>query len=66
MGAVFLLPSLTDHVINCTKAFVAGIMVYISFDEFIPAAHEYGREHTVALGVIIGMILMSASLLLLY
>jgi ZIP family zinc transporter len=65
IGAVILLPFLTDYVINWTLAFVGGIMVYISLDELIPAAHKYGREHTVALGVIIGMILMSASLLML-
>ncbi len=65
MGVIFLLPFLTDHVINWTLAFVGGIMAYISFDELIPAAHEYGREHTVAFGVILGMVLMSASILLL-
>ncbi|RLI17338.1 zinc transporter ZupT, partial [Candidatus Bathyarchaeota archaeon] len=65
IGAAFLLPFITDYLIGCVLAFVSGIMVYISFDELLPAAHEYGKEHLVALGVISGMAVMILSLIML-
>ncbi len=43
---------------------VAGIMVYISLDELLPTAHEYGDGHQVIWGVIGGMMLMAVSLLI--
>jgi ZIP family zinc transporter len=46
-------------------AAVAGIMVYISIDELLPTAHEYGHSHEVLGGIAAGMALMAASLLLL-
>lgn len=45
-------------------AAVAGIMVYISLDELLPAAKEYGEHHIAMLGVVIGMFIMAISLLL--
>jgi ZIP family zinc transporter len=65
IGYAFLLPFLTTDVLSTTLAFVAGIMVYISFDEILPMAHRYGREHLVILGVIAGMVIMALSLWLL-
>jgi ZIP family zinc transporter len=46
IGAAFLLPFMTDYLLGCVLAFVAGIMVYIIFDELLPAAHKYGRAHS--------------------
>ena len=46
-------------------AFVAGIMVYISIDELLPMAHQYGHSHTVIIGVILGMMLMAFSIIIL-
>ncbi len=43
-------------------ASVAGIMVFISFDELLPAAREYGEHHLSLYGLIIGMIVMALSL----
>lgn len=43
---------------------VAGIMVYISLDELLPTAEEYGEHHIAILGLIIGMIIMAVSLVL--
>lgn len=43
---------------------VAGIMVFISIDELLPAAHRYGKHHVSILGLIIGMLVMAISLLL--
>lgn len=65
IGGAFLLPFMTDYLIYCVLAFIAGIMVYISFDELLPAAHRYGKEHTVAIGVISGMAVMTLSLIML-
>ncbi len=45
-------------------ASVAGIMVYISLDELLPTAEEYGEHHLAIGGLIGGMLVMAASLLL--
>ncbi|UCB51703.1 MAG: zinc transporter ZupT [Candidatus Zixiibacteriota bacterium] len=62
VAAVFLLPFLTPALLGWILAFVAGVMVYIAFDELIPTSRSYGREHTAILGVILGMVVMSLSL----
>ena len=36
--------------------FAAGVMVYITVDELIPVAHEYGYKHTVSVGLLLGII----------
>ncbi len=61
--AAILLPFLNPQVIAGLLAFVAGIMIYISLDEILPTAHKYGNGHLVMVGVIIGMAIMSISLL---
>jgi ZIP family zinc transporter len=43
-------------------AAVAGIMVFISFDELLPTAREYGEHHLAVYGLTAGMALMAASL----
>ena len=43
---------------------VAGIMVYISLDELLPTAEEYGEHHLSIGGLIAGMAVMAISLLL--
>ena len=45
-------------------AAVAGIMVFISFDELLPTAEKYGEHHIAVYGVVAGMIVMALSLLL--
>jgi len=45
-------------------ASVAGIMVYISLDELLPTAEEYGEHHLAIGGLIVGMFIMALSLLL--
>lgn len=45
-------------------AAVAGIMVFISLDELLPAAEKFGEHHYAIYGVISGMALMALSLLL--
>ena len=43
---------------------IAGVMVYISLDELLPSAEEYGEHHQAMLGLIAGMAVMAVSLLL--
>ncbi len=38
-------------------AFTAGVMIYLTADELIPVAHEYGYKHTVSVGVLLGIVL---------
>lgn len=45
-------------------AIVAGIMVYISLDELLPTAREYGQLHLSIYGLVAGMMVMAVSLLL--
>ncbi len=45
-------------------AMVAGIMVFISLDELLPTAREYGGSHISMYGLVIGMMVMAVSLLL--
>jgi ZIP family zinc transporter len=39
-------------------------MVFISFDELLPTAREYGEHHTAVYGLTSGMAVMAASLAL--
>ncbi|MBD3189119.1 MAG: zinc transporter ZupT [Candidatus Heimdallarchaeota archaeon] len=55
---------LNPSILAASLAFVAGIMVYISIDELIPVAHEYGKGDVVMAGIVSGMVIMAASLLL--
>ena len=64
IGYVILRPFINDIMFGALFAGVAGIMVYISFDELLPAAREYGEHHLSIYGLIAGMMVMSVSLLL--
>ena len=55
----------TDVSLGYVFGMVAGIMVYISFDELLPAAHKYGKHHVAIYGLISGMIAIGLSLILL-
>ena len=65
LAAVILLPFLTQAVLGWVLAAVAGIMVFISLDELVPAAKSFGSEHVPIIGVIAGMMVMALSLELL-
>ena len=58
-----LLPFLSPTLLGCLFGFVAGIMVFISLDELLPAAEEYGEHHISIYGVVTGMALMAVSLI---
>jgi len=61
-GILFLF--FNDVVFGVLFASVAGIMVFISLDELLPTAREYGEHHLAAYGLVAGMIVMALSLLL--
>ncbi len=60
-GAV-LLPFLSAPVLGVMLCVVAGLMVYISLDELLPASRAYGHEHLSIAGVVLGMVVMALSL----
>lgn len=64
LGFFILFPFMGEATLGITFGAVAGIMIYISFDELLPAARVYGNEHTTIAGITLGMLVMSLSLLL--
>jgi len=65
VGFLLLMPFLNDAVLSLSLAFVAGIMVFISFDELLPLSFKDDQGHLSVIGLIIGMIIMALSLYLL-
>ncbi len=65
IGLLILLPFMNDILYGILFAAVAGIMVFISVDELLPAAREYGRAHYSIYGFIGGLAVMGISLVLL-
>ena len=45
---------------------VIGIMVYIAFDTLLPLSHEYGDWHYAITGVMSGIVMIWASLLVIH
>ena len=62
---LLLMPFLNDIMFGMIFAGVAGIMVFISLDELLPAAQKYDEAHSSIYGVVLGMIVMGISLVLL-
>lgn len=65
VGMAFLLPFWSPMVNAICLASVAGIMVYIAFDELLPSAESFGHHHLSLLGVIVGMAIMALTILVL-
>ena len=64
IGFLILMPFLSPLIFGLIFAGVAGIMVFISIDELLPAAQEFGEHHLSIYGLIAGMMLMAFSLLM--
>ena len=58
------MPFINKIVFGLLFGAVAGIMVFISIDELLPTAEEYGEHHLSIYGLIAGMAVMAFSLLL--
>ncbi|EAI2972967.1 zinc transporter ZupT [Campylobacter jejuni] len=65
VGALILLPFIGDLTLAISFAVIAGIMVFISLDELLPAAKTYDKAHYSLYGLIAGMAIMALSLNLL-
>ena len=65
VGYLILFSFITPLILDAVLALVAGMMVFISFDELIPVSREYGSEHLANLGLFLGMVAMVASIYLL-
>ena len=61
---VFLFPFITPTLLSALLGVVAGIMVYISLDELLPASRSLGKDSHSILGIITGMMIMALSLAL--
>lgn len=64
IGFLILMPFMSEVVYGVLFASVAGIMVFISLDELLPTAREYGEHHLAIYGLVAGMAVMALSLLL--
>ena len=64
VGMLILAPFCSPTFISLSFAFVAGIMVFISFDELLPLSYENQKNHIAVFGIIIGMLIMFISTLL--
>lgn len=64
LAYLILMPFLGAALFGFVFAGVAGIMVFISIDELLPTAREYGFHHHAVYGFLAGMAVMALSLLL--
>ncbi len=64
VGYLVLMPFLSPAMFGVVFAGVAGIMVFISIDELLPAAQKYGEHHLSIYGLFGGMVVMAFSLLM--
>jgi len=62
LAVLLLYPYLNDGILAAASALVAGIMVFICFDELIPIANKYGNEHLTNIGIISGFFIMMIGL----
>jgi ZIP family zinc transporter len=65
VGFFFLRSLLGPLMLGVSFSFVAGIMVFISLDELLPTAEEFGEHHVAIYSLIAGMGVMATSLFLL-
>jgi ZIP family zinc transporter len=65
LAGLFLYPFLNPILIGWLLPLVGGFMVYISFDELLPVANSYGKEHYSIAGIMVGFLVMMLSLYLL-
>jgi ZIP family zinc transporter len=62
IGFFILSPFITPFLLNMALAFVAGIMVFISFDELLPLSLSHGEAHLAIASLFMGMLTMTAVL----
>lgn len=62
IGYLLLAPFMSSTVMGILYAAIAGIMIFISLDELLPTAREYGKHHLAIYGLVAGMAIMALSL----
>lgn len=65
LGFLLLMPFLDGPLMGAMLAGTAGVMVFVSLDELLPAAEETGEHHAVIYSLIGGMAVMAGTLLVL-
>lgn len=65
IGYLVLMPFISEALFGVVFAAIAGVMVFISLDELLPTAEEYGEHHWAIYGLVAGMAVMAVSLVLL-
>ena len=65
VGALIIFPLFGEISVSVAFSLIAGVMVFISLDELLPSAREYGKSHDSLYGVFLGMAVMGVSLVLL-
>lgn len=63
LGYMIIGPFLSEAVFGGVFGLIAGVMVFLSLDELLPAAKHYSKGHETVYGLISGMVLMAASLI---
>jgi len=64
VGYFFFVQFFSDVAFGIMFAAIAGMMVFISLDQLLPAAREYGEHHLSIYGLLAGMAVMALSLLI--
>ncbi len=65
VGYLILMPFMSDTLLGVVFGGIAGIMVYISLDELLPAAQQWGEHHISIWGLIVGMAIMASGVIIL-
>lgn len=63
IGYLILMPFISAALNAVIFAIIAGIMVFISVDELLPSANEYGEHRLSICGLVVGMAIMAISLI---
>lgn len=66
LGGLFLLPFWDGPLQAVCLTVTAGIMVYISFDELLPSAFNFGHHHIALGGLFTGMAIIAVSMAILH
>lgn len=64
IGYLILAPFLTEAVFGGVFGMIAGVMVFLSLDELLPAAKRYAKGHETVYGLVSGMGILALSLIL--
>ena len=62
LGYAIFSANLSESLFGIVFALAAGIMIFLSFDELLPAAHRQGMPHLPIYGLFAGMAAMAITL----